>query len=200
MIARSLCLVGLLLISVVIQADDQQNDERNTAELIEAVQARLVLEEEVRGAFEQDKYIAVLPQPLRSEGRFSYSPEQGLDWETLRPIANRLTFNDQGISQTVDGKVVWQVDANQPAAVTISQVMSSVLAMNWEVLQNYFQLQGQVDDSGWQLHLEPRDASLKQVVEAIAIAGDRDVESLTLMEANGDRTEIRFRELDTPQP
>lgn len=196
MIVRGLCLVALLLLNVAALAAD----ERETAQLIEAVQARLVLDEVVSGAFEQDKYIAVLPQPLRSEGRFSYDPERGLDWETLSPIPNRLTFNEQGISQTVDGKVVWEVDANQPAAVTISQVMSSVLAMDWMVLQEYFELQGQVDNGNWKLHLEPRDASLKQVVEAIAIAGDREVKSLTLMEANGDRTEIRFLPLAVSEP
>lgn len=188
MTIRSLCLSALLLVHAVAAA----NEQVTTEQLIEAVQSRLVLDEVVSGRFVQDKHIAVLPQPLRSEGRFSYDPQQGLEWETLSPIANRLTFNEQGISQTVDGQVVWEIDASQPAAVTISQVMSSVLAMDWKVLQDYFSLQGQVEGEGWRLHLTPRDSALKQVVEAISIAGDSEVESLTLMEANGDRTEIRF--------
>lgn len=200
---RGLCVLVLFLASQLVLANDQANDqanEENTAILIEKVQERLVLDKVVSGRFQQDKYIAVLPQPLRSEGRFSYDPEQGLDWETLSPIANRLRFNEQGIVQTVDSKVVWEVDAGQPAVVTISQVMSSVLAMNWEVLQEYFMLSGSVSADSWQLHLEPREAVLKQVVDAIAISGNRDVESLTLMEANGDRTEIKFSPAEASDP
>lgn len=196
MMVRNLCCLALLFLGLSASASDQVA----SAELIEAVQSRLVLDEVVSGAFQQDKYINVLPQPLRSEGRFTYDPEEGLDWETLRPMANRLTFNEQGVSQTVDGKVVWEVDATQPAIVTISQVMSSVLTLDWSVLQEHFQLQGQVEESGWQLHLEPRDSGLKQVVEAISLAGNRRVESLTLMEANGDRTEIRFLPLSALDP
>lgn len=192
---RSLWVLVLLLASHFAVADD-----KGSTGLIEKVQERLVLDDAVSGRFEQDKYIAVLPQPLRSEGRFKYSPEHGLDWETLQPIANRLSFNEQGIVQSVDGKVVWEVDARQPAVVTISQVMSGVLAMNWELLQEYFMIEGTVGEDGWRLHLQPRDAVLKQVVDAIGIAGNRDVESLTLMEANGDRTEIRFFSVDAIDP
>lgn len=192
---HSLWTLALVLTSPLSVASDE-----GTVHLIEEVQKRLLLEEVVSGRFQQDKFIAVLPQPLRSEGRFSYNPGSGLDWETLSPIANRLLFNEQGIVHSVDGKVVWEVDASQPAVVTISQVMSSVLAMNWAVLQEYFILQGAVNESHWRLHLEPRDAVLKQIVEAIAIIGSGDVESLTLMEANGDRTEIRFFPLDALDP
>lgn len=186
-IANSLC--ALAFFSSCLVADSSRE---NAAELIAAVQQQLVLDEVVSGDFQQDKYIAVLPQPLRSEGRFRYDPEQGLEWETLRPVANRLTFSEQGIVQSLDGEVVWQVDGSQPAVLTISQVISSVLALDWNRLQDYFQLKGQADAGAWQLVLEPRDTALKQFVETIAISGNQRVEALSLLEANGDRTEIRF--------
>lgn len=186
-IANSLC--ALAFFSSGLVADSSRE---NAAELIAAVQQQLVLDEVVSGDFQQDKYIAVLPQPLRSEGRFRYDPEQGLEWETLRPVANRLTFSEQGIVQSLDGEVVWQVDGSQPAVLTISQVISSVLALDWNRLQDYFQLKGQADAGAWQLVLEPRDTALKQFVETIAISGNQRVEALSLLEANGDRTEIRF--------
>lgn len=188
MVCRQILLGALLLLgsaSASAEAVDPPG-------LIEKLEQRIALDEQVSGTFEQKKFITVLPEPLRSQGRFSYHREDGLVWETLTPIPNRLVFDQQGIHQSVEGKTVWEVDAQQPAVVTITRVISSVLAADWQGLQDYFALDGQMDAQGWQLQLTPRDDVLEQIVGSIFITGDRVLSRMVLMEPNGDRTEISF--------
>jgi hypothetical protein len=168
--------------------------------LIDTIEQRVGLRQRTAGSFTQEKFIAVLPQPLQSHGHFSYDPKSGLVWETLAPIANKVTFDQQGIRQSVEGETVWEIGAKQPAVTTITQVISSVLAADWQSLQAYFAINGSLGSNGWMLRLEPRDEVLAQIVKTIVLQGDRELSRMTLMEANGDRTEIRFQMHDVAQP
>lgn len=174
-------------------AGDPSGVAQAESSLVARVQAQIALEEEVSGSFQQKKFIAVLPQPLHSSGRFHYQRNAGLLWETVEPIASRLVFDDRGIRQSVDGETVWEVDAQQPAAVTITRVISSVLAADWDTLRQYFSIEGAVEQGHWQLELSPKDEVLSQVVSAIIINGDSALRVMMLKEANGDRTEISFQ-------
>ncbi|MEX1032914.1 MAG: outer membrane lipoprotein carrier protein LolA [Cellvibrionaceae bacterium] len=173
-------------------ADEIPHREAKTRELIAQLEQRIELAETIKGTFNQRKTISVLPEPLHSHGTFGYDRRTGLEWETLAPIANRLVFDDQGIRQSVDGQAVWEIDVSQPAVVTVTRVISSVLAADWSTLQDYFSLSGSIDEQGWQLRLEPDDVVLAEIVSAIAVSGNRVLSRMTLLEANGDRTEITF--------
>lgn len=170
------------------------------AALIEKLEARIALEQNISGSFQQKKMISVLPDALHSHGKFAYDHDTGLVWETLAPIPNRLIFDKQGIRQSVDGKTVWEIGAQQPAALTITRVISSVLAADWASLREYFSIKGSVDESGWQLQLRPRDEVLNQVVSSISVSGDRVLKAMTLLESNGDRSEITFAVQEFPSP
>lgn len=188
---RPLALLLTVLLSLA-GASALAGESPASAELIARLEKRITLDQQVSGTFQQKKFLTVLPQPLHSNGRFSYDQRDGLVWETLAPIPNRLVFDRQGIRQSMDGKTIWEVEAQQPAVVTITRVISSVLAADWQTLQTYFDLSGTVGEAGWELSLVPRDDVLKQMVDSIRIRGDRVLASMVLMEANGDRTEIRF--------
>src|SRR5690606_35512537 len=158
---REIVLAAIGLLSLAIAWGDEVS-------LIEQVPELVALEEQVSGSFEQARYISVLPQPLMSRGRFSYAGGAGLAWETPGPIGNRLEFDESGIRQSVEGEPVGQMNADQPAAVTITRVISSVLASDWQALQQYFDIDGQVQGGEWQLRLTPEDEVMAQVVEEIA--------------------------------
>ncbi|MGQ9427307.1 outer membrane lipoprotein carrier protein LolA [Gilvimarinus sp. F26214L] len=161
-------------------------------DLLAQLEGRIELSETVRGSFAQSKFIAVLPAPLKSSGAFSYEQGGTLVWDTREPIANRLVFDAQGIHQSVEGKTVWEVDGETPAATTITRVISSVLATDWDELQNFFVMEGEVNEQSWELYLQPKEAVLEQVIQSVTVRGDRQLESMVLMEANGDRSEITF--------
>lgn len=181
-----------LFLSLVVTVAANGEAAGNTEALIRALDERIAFEAEISGSFEQKKYISVLPEPLQSHGKFAYGHDSGLIWETLAPIANRLVFDKQGISQSVEGKTVWEIDGGQPAVVTITQVISSVLAADWATLSEYFSIAGSVGEQGWKLQLEPRDEMLEQIVDSISVTGDRVLSAMTLLESNGDRSEIVF--------
>lgn len=185
------CCVFVFALCVVAFAN-AASEESDSRALIRQLNERIVLEEKISGSFRQEKYISVLPDALESHGSFTYDHEAGLMWETLAPISNRLVFDKQGIRQSMDGETVWEIDAQQPAVVTITQVISSVLAADWATLQEYFSIDGNIDAAGWQLQLKPRDEVLEQVVSSISVSGDRVLEAMTLVESNGDRSEIAF--------
>jgi len=154
---------------------------------------RIMLSADVSGTLTQKKYIDVLPQPLLSDGEFDYAQHRGLKWTTLRPIDSLLVLDDQGIRQNVDGETAWEIDARQPAAVTITRVMAGLLASDWQVLQQYFEISGRVNADSWQLDLLPTDAGMQSIVTSLAVTGDKFVETMIMHEANGDRTEITFQ-------
>lgn len=186
---RYCVVVFALLVAAIATAD---SEEKDSTALIKQLEARIALEEKISGSFQQKKYISVLPDALESHGRFTYDHDAGLMWETLAPISNRLVFDKQGIRQSMNGETVWEIDAQQPAVVTITQVISSVLAADWGTLREYFSIDGDMDAAGWQLQLNPRDEVLEQVVSSISVTGDRVLETMTLVESNGDRSEIAF--------
>lgn len=188
MISLGRILFALILAAGVQAQDNQAGDE----DLLQALEERLQLRQATAGEFRQLQYIAVLPQPLSSSGRFSYHPEDGLIWETLEPIPNRLEFDDAGIRQSVEGDTVWEVGADQPAAVTITRVISRILAADWPGLREYFAIEGSVEPQHWELDLQPRDEVLGQVVESITLSGDEALSTMVLHEPGGDRSEIHF--------
>jgi len=180
-----------------VQNERTERDELQRDKVINAISGRIEVADTVSGRFQQKKYIDVLPQPLHSHGTFTYSSKQGLVWTTLEPIASELVFNEQGIRQDMEGKTLWQMDADQPAVLTITRVMSSVLALDWDALREYFVVSGEITDAKWQLHLVPRDPVLLDLVSELTVSGNRQLQHMTLHEANGDRTEISFTIADT---
>lgn len=182
-------LLFCLALTAGVQA---QHDQAGSDQLLQALEERLQLRQATAGEFRQLQYITVLPQPLESSGRFSYRPEGGLVWETLEPIPNRLEFDESGIRQSVEGDTVWEVGADQPAAVTITRVISRILAADWQGLREYFAIEGSVEPEGWELQLRPRDEVLGQVAESITLRGDETLSTMVLHEPGGDRSEIHF--------
>jgi hypothetical protein len=193
-----LFLFAVLMAMVAAAVAEPASDDGAT--LIAAVEERVGLRQGTAGEFGQNKHMAVLPQPLHSRGEFAYDPQSGLVWETLAPIPNKVIFDQAGIRQSMEGKTVWEIDARQPAVATITQVISSVLAADWEGLQAYFHIDGSIDSAGWRLQLSPLEEVLAQVVDGIELEGDRELSRMTLMEANGDRTEIQLHMHPAAQP
>lgn len=199
-IKTDLLVCAFLVCASAVPAHAMAEPVSESAALITTIEERVGLRQRTAGVFTQEKYISVLPQALQSHGEFSYDPKDGLVWETLKPIPNKVVFDEQGIRQSMDGETVWEIDAKQPAVTTITQVISSVLAADWQGLQRYFEIDGKLDGERWTLRLEPRDEVLAQIVDAIVLGGDRELSRMTLMEANGDRTEIHFQMHDASQP
>ena len=189
---RGLIFISLLFVYAVAVVG--QESEFNDA--VKKISDHIQLVDSVSGRFQQDKTISVLPKPLKSSGEFSYSSVNGLEWNTQQPIPSRLIFDKDGIRQEMDGKILWQVEAEQPAVATITRVIVSVLALDWQTLDDYFSISANYDGGQWQIDLVPKEQVLLQLIASLTVTGNRQLEKMTLYEANKDRTEIYFTFMD----
>lgn len=148
----------------------------------------------VSGDFEQIKTLAILPMPILSSGKFTFDKKTGLNWTVLKPIHSQMILDDTGIRQIQNEKVVWSLDSNQPAASHISTIIASVLAADWNSLNEHFDLSinEQNKNSDWIINLLPKSQVLLTAIKRIEMTGAKQLKKMELFEASGDSTVIIF--------
>jgi len=185
---RALHLLTLMLIFLTSNSFAQPLAEQDLT-VLNNIMAK---QSQVAGKFIQAKHIAILPMPIRSSGTFSFTQATGLDWTVLQPVHSQMILDKQGIRQIQEGKVVWSLDANQPAANHISTIIASVLAADWQALNEHFTLSHKLSENHWDIDLLPTSQVLLSAIKRITLSGDQVLKSMTLFEANGDSTVIQF--------
>ena len=201
LLLSGLCGTAVAQQSVQQTAPEQRQEIAFENQLDSAAVAQILTPTDaLAGSFEQQKYLAVLPRPLNSSGHFDYAAGKGLEWAIEKPIASTVIISEQGISQQQGGKVVWQSDANSAETSTVANIMAAIFAGDLQTLSATFDISGQqsADNQYWQLQLTPQSDVLKNFFNRIDMSGQLNstgqnlLRGLTLHEANGDRTEIRF--------
>lgn len=173
---------------------EQAGDVKNPAQqpLLDAISEQLQQSHFSRGHFEQRKFISVLPRPLLSTGQFTFRNDGSLEWQVIEPLQSLLVFNSEGIRQSQDGQLVWQLSGEQTATDMIRRVLNAALIADWRVLEDYFRLEASQQGEHWQLQLIPIDKLLLAVVTQVNLHGSTQLDTMTIFEANGDRTELAF--------
>ncbi len=160
--------------------------------------------ETLQGRFEQEKHLAKLKKPLKSRGSLALLRGRGVLWKTETPIRSLLAMTRDTVSVVRDGKVVTSLSVNeQPGLRLMGRIVFAVFAADVDEIRKTFEVvESRVapDGSGWCLSLRPRDASFGKIIQRVELSGGAHVESLLLKEANGDSTQIRFRDLDLKAP
>lgn len=154
----------------------------------------------MRGKFVYKKYLKEIPQPLISRGDFVFVRELGIDWHTREPFDSDFVLTAQGITQRDDGKTTMQMSASaQPAVKIVANIFLALLSLDVSSLQSSFMLygmqKGKPDNETWQVGLRPTVPAIAAVFKEAMVSGARQVEGLVLRDANGDRTEISFSEV-----
>ena len=148
----------------------------------------------IRGEFVFRRFLAELPAPLESTGRYVFARGLGIDWHTEAPLDSESIVTATGTMQRDDGAVTMQADASaQPALRTASRILTSLLTLDVHALDSTFDLFGDGADGRWEIGLKPSGAAVAAIVREATVAGGEQVERVTLHDANGDRTEITFR-------
>jgi len=152
--------------------------------------------ETLKGIFSQEKYLSAFELTLNSSGHFVYQKGRSIHWQTLEPVANELILTPDSIVNRQDGEELMRLEAKEGATIGIfSQIFFSVMTANWAQLERYFSLQGESDGEHWQVELTPTDIRFLQVIQKVELSGRELMEQVVLHEQNGDRTLIRFSEL-----
>ena len=175
----------------------------NLLELDAKRQARLAKPAVLRGRFEQEKQLQGFRNPLKSSGDFLLLRDRGIAWNTRLPFASSTRLTRRKLLATMpDGSTQVLVDASSsPAMAAVNALLMALVAGDLDALSGRFTLEEALRaDGGWTLTLQPRDATLRQAFTRIVLGGDRYVRSVEIVEAAGDRSRIRFRDLREAPP
>ncbi|WP_020647750.1 outer membrane lipoprotein carrier protein LolA [Solimonas variicoloris] len=157
------------------------------------VTARLAAAQSISGPYQQKKYLRELPRPLLASGDFTFVRDHGITWRTTTPFASELVIQrDALVQRDANGQEVRIDAAQQPAVRMVARIFFAVFSLDFAELEQLFALSLQQDGGGWQLGLQPKQAS--GTIDAIIVSGRNDVERVRLLERGGDRTEIEFQD------
>lgn len=165
---------------------------------LESLFARVARLPGLEARFEEERRLALLAAPLRSEGRIYFAPPARLLRRTEKPLASvvlldgdRLWFGD------AKGKTGLELGAS-PVLRAFVESFTDVLSGDLEGLRERYELRFEPAEGGaWSLVLTPRVASLAQLLARIEVRGvDVRVSEVRVVEARGDETVTRFSEMN----
>ena len=152
----------------------------------------------IHGNFTQEKHLRALPQPLVSKGSFVLAKDHGLLWLLKTPLQQDYRISAQGIARR--DATGWQLLPNKSAGAEQNRLFLAVLQGDSSGLQRDFELQLQGEAKQWKLTLTPRSLLLKQVFTQINIDGGDLVQSIELLETQGDSTLLRMQDSHAELP
>jgi len=182
------------LLNAAVQAEDTLFDQQATTESLSQFSADMAGPQPLRGKFEQLRRLKVLKRPLRSEGQFLFTPEQGLAWLQQTPFQSRLLLQPSQVWQQ-DSQGLWQQlpagGADSPAGI-MPLLVKALLSGDIAPLQNQFQLY-LLAGPQWQLGLVPKDPVMARLFAQIRVEGaGQQMQRLQLLSPNGDCSDIHF--------
>ncbi|MDL5592697.1 outer membrane lipoprotein carrier protein LolA [Pseudomonas sp. MWU12-2029] len=184
---KSLGALALLTLSSLANAFDLQQ-----------LSDQLAKPDVIHGQFIQEKHLRALPQPLISKGNFVLAKHYGLLWLLKTPLQQDYRINAKGIARRdVSG---WQLLPGKSAGAEQNRLFLAVLQGDSSGLQRDFELTLSGDAQQWHLTLTPRSVLLKQVFNQINITGGTLVNTIELLETQGDSTVLRMQDSTAGQP
>jgi hypothetical protein len=184
---KSLSVLALLTLSALANAFDLQQ-----------LSEQLAKPDVIHGQFIQEKHLRALPQPLISKGSFVLAKNHGLLWLLKTPLQQDYRISAKGIARR-DGNG-WQLLPNKSAGAEQNRLFLAVLQGDSSGLQRDFELALSGDAQRWKLTLTPRSLLLKQVFNQINIDGGSLVQTIELLETQGDSTVLRMQDSNASQP
>ena len=184
---KSLSALALLAMSTLANAFDLQQ-----------LSEQLAKPDVIHGQFIQEKHLRALPQPLISKGSFVLAKNHGLLWLLKTPLKQDYRITAKGIARRDDNG--WQLLPNKSAGAEQNRLFLAVLQGDSSGLQRDFELALSGDAQQWKLTLTPRSVLLKQVFNQINIDGGALVQTIELLETQGDSTVLRMQDSTANQP
>ncbi|MGE1175319.1 outer membrane lipoprotein carrier protein LolA [Pseudomonas sp. BW7P1] len=186
-LVKSLGALALLMLSSLANAFDLQQ-----------LSDQLAKPDVIHGQFIQEKHLRALPRPLISQGSFVLAKNHGLLWLLKTPLQQDYRIDARGIARRdVNG---WQLLPGKSAGAEQNRLFLAVLQGDSSGLQRDFELALSGDAQQWHLTLTPRSVLLKQVFNQINITGGTLVNTIELLETQGDSTVLRMQGSTAGQP
>lgn len=182
---KLLLIISILILSSLASANDLEALKRITSN-----------PDRLSGTFTQSKYLSQIDISIPSSGSFYYIKDKEITWQTLKPINSTLKLTPKAILSYQGSEKISQLDTDtNPFVSVFSDIFFGVMTAQWQVLEEYFAVDANVNASSWEAVLIPLDENIKSFSEKITLKGDQYLRQMTLYEADGNRTDIKFEQL-----
>lgn len=159
---------------------------------LDDLQQQLTGQPVIRAHFSQTRVIKDLPQPLRSQGEMLIARDRGLLWEQTAPFPMQLLLDDKRMVQAVNGQPPQIITAeSNPQMFQFNHLLRALFRADPEVLEQNFRVEfSDLGEGRWSLRLTPVTTPLDKIFATIDLAGKTYLESISLRDKQGDRTDI----------
>lgn len=159
---------------------------------------RLAQASERRADFVEEKRLAALRTPLRSEGRLAYRKPDHLEKLTTAPQPESLVV-DGGRLVVSDGSNepprVFNLDS-QPQLRTLVDTIRGALSGDLPALRRVYDVTGSGTPAAWLIVLRPRDPAVARLVTEVRLTGGAELRTIQSLAPNGDTDTLTV----TPRP
>jgi len=150
--------------------------------------------EEIDRSFVQERFLAGMSAPLRSEGKLQVTTEK-ISWHMMKPFDVETVLTPTSITQSVNGGPPQPTGPDGSGlSASIARVFASLLQGHWSELQSVFQVAKPAVAEGapWSVSLEPIDPQMQKILGKIEVLGCTDISTITVDHPNGDHEVIKF--------
>ncbi|HJL05841.1 MAG TPA: outer membrane lipoprotein carrier protein LolA [Polyangiaceae bacterium LLY-WYZ-15_(1-7)] len=148
--------------------------------------------------FREEKRVALLAVPLRSEGEIHFAPPGRLLRRVTSPTPSAALIEDGRLTMTANGERQ-EIDlSSNPVVAGFVSSFRHVLAGDRAALEETYRIgYAREDDGGWELTLRPKGAPLDQFLERMVMRGrGTNVVEMRMVEVSGDTTVTTFHDVN----
>ena len=155
----------------------------------------------IRAEFIQTKQMQALKRPLITTGQFTYAQNDGVLWQIIQPYHISYVLGEDKIVEIDANGLRKERGLREVAGLAqVGRVFRAVLGANASALHSYFDItvpvnSEQSDAGKWQLILKPKQQQISKSLSMITLSGSQFVETIVITEASGDRTTLRFKNI-----
>lgn len=195
----AICSLAASLAAVASPATAQPSEPRPAPTLDRLLEQFREIEG-LEATFSEEKRIALLAVPLRSEGRIYFARPDRLLRQVTAPEASSALIAQGQLRMRQGARVeVIPIDDN-PVLRGFVDSFRAVLAGDRAALDRYYDATLSArpagGDDGWELRLVPRDAALRRFLREITMRGDgTTIDEMVMTEVSGDETRTRFADV-----
>ncbi len=188
---------GLVLLSLVGSGPTAGSESTAVTVPIEleALTKRLGSVSGIKVPFRESRRLAILSEPIESEGVFFFAPPGDLARVTLRPARSRVVVRgDRVVFEDATGRTTFDISTHKMARGLIDN-FGILLRGDLAELRRRYVLDFRATEGSWTIEMQPRAREMRMLVERIEVEGQGDhLVRMTTFESNGDQIDLFFGE------
>lgn len=152
--------------------------------------------EESRVRFQEEKYLAMLTEPLQLSGTLRYVRPDRIEKQITHPYTESFRIEKERLEWISQGKSRTLSLRSQPQLWALAESLRATLAGDLPALKRHYTVKLDGSRAKWEMTLEPRYDSLSQYLQEIRLRGrDNQLRQVEILEANGSRSLMRIEEI-----